>query len=148
MIERQRQSILALSAAVLFIAGMGACGNGVTEQDLGRDASNNDADGSENLDVDRRRSDSERTGEGSTSEGSSAVSEGCKQAFESAAAVDPFHDTHKDLNPTFFSCRSVDEWLLGAQATSGLGISASRIYIENRCLFARAIENSPVCNDL
>ncbi len=76
------------------------------------------------------------------------VSADCKRDFVEAAAVDAMHDSNRDLNPTFFSCSSVKEWLLGAKGTPGLGIVTARIYPETRCLYTKAVKSSPVCNDL
>lgn len=72
----------------------------------------------------------------------------CEQDFIAAAEVNAYQDTHSDLNVTFFSCGSVEEWLSTGRATKGLGILVDRIYIQNRCRSAPAVENSPVCNDL
>jgi hypothetical protein len=83
-----------------------------------------------------------------SAQGPGAVSD-CKRDFESAAAVDDMHDTNSDLNPTFFSCSSVKEWLITARGTSGLSIVKSPTYIRNRCFFTiKQVTRSPVCRDL
>lgn len=37
-------------------------------------------------------------------------SEGCASAFERAASVSEFHDTHADLFPAYAACRNIEEW--------------------------------------
>lgn len=38
------------------------------------------------------------------------VSSACANAFELAAAVSPYEDTHEDLFPAYSACTSIEEW--------------------------------------
>jgi len=75
------------------------------------------------------------------------ASKSCSEAFEAAAKVNEYQDTHEDLFPAYFACRTIEEW----KAASAMypkaidGVDPIR-YAMNVCAANQArLGAAPVC---
>lgn len=72
----------------------------------------------------------------------------CEQAFSDAAAISDFQDTQDDVEPTFFACRTIRDWVAAERQFKISGGLLGRVYAVNQCRFNRDVKESPVCLDL
>lgn len=72
----------------------------------------------------------------------------CQQAFSDAAAISDFEDSQDDVEPTFFACQTIGDWVAAEKQFKISGGLAGRIYAVNQCRFNQDVKQSPVCLDL
>ena len=84
---------------------------------------------------------------GGADRASSANSSGCDKAFEAAAAVNPYQDTHADLFPAYSACQSVAEWRAASRANPDAIDGVDPVnYAMTVCAGNQAqLGNTPIC---
>jgi len=65
--------------------------------------------------------------------------------MEAAASISEFADTPADLDPTFISCTSVEEWQAAAIATGMAERISISAWIPTRCEYEQHLKNTPLC---
>lgn len=80
-------------------------------------------------------------------QGPPLVSKPCSDAFRAAAQVSEYHDTHQDLFPAYFACKSIEEWKVAntmyPKAIDGVD---PVLYARNVCAGNQAqLGSAPIC---
>ncbi|CAN5880508.1 hypothetical protein BH23ACT12_BH23ACT12_22110 [soil metagenome] len=79
--------------------------------------------------------------------GPGSVSARCAAAFEAAASVSAYQDTHEDLFPAYSACSSVDEWKAASEQHPGAIDGAEPVaYVQTVCANNQAVlGDTPIC---